>query len=201
MPKIKQSPKLPPEERRQQLLKAARKLFLKKGYRMTTTEEIARTAGLTKGALYHHFKSKEDMLYELIKKLTEKMDTSIHEMIKKNMEPIEILRLMLSHHVGFEPDLMRDMIDIYAQSLRIARIKRYIGKKMSEGIRLFGENLNPRYTGDKKLLNELVVFILALHHGLSVMKMFAPSLVNEEKQIKFIETYLNLDTLAGKSKG
>ena len=66
MPKIKQSPKLPPELRRHQLLKAARTLFVKKGYQGTTTEQIARRAGLTKGALYHHFTNKEDILMGLL---------------------------------------------------------------------------------------------------------------------------------------
>ena len=55
MAKIKQSPKMPAEVRREQLMMAARELFVKKGYRDTTTEEIARRARVTKGALYYHF--------------------------------------------------------------------------------------------------------------------------------------------------
>ena len=57
MVKIKQSPKLPAEERKMQLLMSAQKLFTKKGFKETTTNEIAADAKLTKGALYFHFKN------------------------------------------------------------------------------------------------------------------------------------------------
>ncbi len=55
--RIRQSPKRPAGERRDQLLRAAHELFLRQGYRATSTDEIARRAGLTKGAFYFHFAS------------------------------------------------------------------------------------------------------------------------------------------------
>ena len=75
--KIKQSPKMPAEHRREQLLDAAGTLFMKKGYLGTTTEEVARKAGLTKGGLYFHFKNKEELLFELVKQM--------HEELQKNL--------------------------------------------------------------------------------------------------------------------
>jgi AcrR family transcriptional regulator len=41
-------------------------LFVKKGYRSTTVDEIARKSGLTKGAVYYYFKSKEALLGRLL---------------------------------------------------------------------------------------------------------------------------------------
>jgi AcrR family transcriptional regulator len=46
------------EETRSRLLGAARELFTEHGYAHTTTEQLVQRAGVTRGALYHHFESK-----------------------------------------------------------------------------------------------------------------------------------------------
>src|SRR5580658_9563065 len=43
------------------LLAAARELFAEKGFAATTRDEIAERAGVTRGALYHHFASKTEV--------------------------------------------------------------------------------------------------------------------------------------------
>jgi AcrR family transcriptional regulator len=43
------------------LVRVARELFTERGYTDTATEEIVQRAGVTRGALYHHFRNKEDL--------------------------------------------------------------------------------------------------------------------------------------------
>lgn len=55
------------------LLSTARRLFGERGYANVPIEEIAREAGVTRGALYHHFKSKDDLFAELFEALEEEL--------------------------------------------------------------------------------------------------------------------------------
>lgn len=48
--------------RRAELIDCAQALFLKKGYEKTTINDVIAATGLSKGAFYHHFKAKEDLL-------------------------------------------------------------------------------------------------------------------------------------------
>jgi AcrR family transcriptional regulator len=48
------------------ILEAARTLFIEKQYADVTLKEIAEMAGVTKGALYHHFASKEDLYFTMM---------------------------------------------------------------------------------------------------------------------------------------
>ncbi len=57
---------LPTEERRAQILAAARTCFLEGGYHATRVQQIARTAGLSKGAVYFHFENKRALLEALV---------------------------------------------------------------------------------------------------------------------------------------
>jgi AcrR family transcriptional regulator len=50
-----------PEERRSQILAAALGCFSKRGFHATTMDQIVASSGLSKGALYWHFESKEDV--------------------------------------------------------------------------------------------------------------------------------------------
>src|ERR1700749_4808455 len=54
------------ERTRQRLLTEAQRLFRERGYAATSLEQIAEAAEVTKGAIYGHFASKEDLLLSAI---------------------------------------------------------------------------------------------------------------------------------------
>lgn len=58
------SPK--PRRRREQYLDAAASIFFRRGYDSATMQDVADAVNVTKAAVYYHFASKEDLLYELI---------------------------------------------------------------------------------------------------------------------------------------
>jgi AcrR family transcriptional regulator len=53
----------------QRLLSVATKLFAQNGFDRTSVQEIVETAGVTKGAMYHYFDSKDDLLHEIYARL------------------------------------------------------------------------------------------------------------------------------------
>ena len=61
------------ENTRRALLDAARQLFTDEGYQATRTEEVVRRAGLTRGALYHHFRDKEDLFRSVFAEVEEEV--------------------------------------------------------------------------------------------------------------------------------
>ncbi len=61
---------LPPVAARTRLLEAARELFACDGYQHVSIQDVLDHAGLSRGALYHHFKSKKD-LFEAVLEATE----------------------------------------------------------------------------------------------------------------------------------
>ena len=61
------------EERKNEIINAANELFALKGYDGTSVNDILEKVGIAKGTLYHHFKSKEDILDALIERFNTKV--------------------------------------------------------------------------------------------------------------------------------
>ena len=54
------------EDRREQIIDAAMRVFAQKGYSNATNKDIAREAGITPGLIYYYFESKEALLYAIL---------------------------------------------------------------------------------------------------------------------------------------
>jgi AcrR family transcriptional regulator len=66
-----------PQERPDELAASALRLFTERGYFSTTIDDVANAAGVTKGAVYHHFESKEELLLTAVQNF---FDTAIAHM-------------------------------------------------------------------------------------------------------------------------
>lgn len=101
------------QETRAALIAAARRLFGARGYAEVGTEEIVRAAGVTRGALYHHFDSKRELLaavYEQIEaELTERIAIAALSGDSAAEDPLEALRLgaELFLDACLEPEVQR----------------------------------------------------------------------------------------------
>lgn len=69
------------EIRRAEIMDAAMLLFMEKGYANTTTQDIVDKVNISRGLLYYHFKNKEDILYCLVERYSEKLLRDIHVIV------------------------------------------------------------------------------------------------------------------------
>ena len=56
-------------ETRELIVRVAQRLFARQGYASTSIDDVLKGAGVARGALYHHFRDKEDLFGEIFKKV------------------------------------------------------------------------------------------------------------------------------------
>ena len=86
-------------DRREQILQAAQKLFADKGFRGTNLNDVANQLGFRQQAVYHYFRSKEEILYELIDRAGQAIATSAQPTLDADIPPAEKLAEVVRNHV------------------------------------------------------------------------------------------------------
>ena len=77
-----------PLSRRDELLDLAATMFAERGLRATTVRDIADSAGILSGSLYHHFKSKEQMVEEVLRDFLDWLFTRYQEIVDAEADPL-----------------------------------------------------------------------------------------------------------------
>jgi AcrR family transcriptional regulator len=67
------------EERRQEIVSAARELFLEKSYDRTTMQDVMKKVEIAKGTIYHYFQSKEDLLEAVVQDTVDDYLTDVQD--------------------------------------------------------------------------------------------------------------------------
>ena len=87
----------------EEIIAAAAKVFQTKGYHAATVQDIADAVGILKGSLYHHVKSKEDLLYLIVKEPIARMYERMAEIAASDLPAAEKLRrAILAHLEAFD---------------------------------------------------------------------------------------------------
>jgi AcrR family transcriptional regulator len=77
------------------ILEAAVELFAEQGYDATSVQQIVERAGVTKGALYHHFAAKEDILFHIYGDLFAEQLADLDRILAEGLPPRETLRAVI----------------------------------------------------------------------------------------------------------
>jgi AcrR family transcriptional regulator len=81
-----------PVSRRDELLDLAATMFAERGLRATTVRDIADSAGILSGSLYHHFKSKEQMVEEVLRGFLDWLFARYQQIVESEPNPLERLK-------------------------------------------------------------------------------------------------------------
>lgn len=134
------------EERKNEILDVAEKLFCAKGFDHTSTNDILAEIGIARGTLYYHFKFKEDILDAMIERLTNQMVENAAAIALDESIPVleRLTRTMLSLNVDNElGDMVMEQIHrpqnaLMHQKLEhmlLGRVNKLITRIAEDGIR------------------------------------------------------------------
>jgi AcrR family transcriptional regulator len=84
---------------RQEILRTAARLFQQKGYDATSMNDVAAALKLSKGGLYHHFQSKDEILFEIMNHAMEITQERVLNPVRGIADPEERLRTLIRLHI------------------------------------------------------------------------------------------------------
>ncbi len=93
-------PRMRRADRKRQLLVHAKQLFVNLGYQVTTTEKIARAAGVTEPVLYRHFENKKALFLEVLREIREATLNRWHADTAHLSDPLAKLHRIADLYLG-----------------------------------------------------------------------------------------------------
>lgn len=103
------------EKRKNEICEAAKRCFLAKGFSKTGMEDVIKEVGMSKGGVYHHYKSTVDMLYDIMLKGNDYRFNKVSGFIEKNPDmSLEEMAVELVIAKMFDEN---DFMSIYAMFL------------------------------------------------------------------------------------
>jgi TetR/AcrR family transcriptional regulator, cholesterol catabolism regulator len=85
---------------RQEILRTAARLFQQQGYDATSMNDVAAALKLSKGGLYHHFQSKDEILFNLMDHAMNITQERVVNAVRGIADPEERLRTLIRLHIG-----------------------------------------------------------------------------------------------------
>jgi AcrR family transcriptional regulator len=86
---------------REKIIAAATRLFLRKGFFATSIADLAGAVDVTKGALYHHFESKEAIFFAVVDTIKRTWRDTVAREVISSRDPVERLETLLESHARF----------------------------------------------------------------------------------------------------
>ncbi|WP_129595761.1 TetR/AcrR family transcriptional regulator [Anaerophilus nitritogenes] len=119
-----------PEETMNLILDVSTKLFLEKGYENTTMGDIvADLGGLTRGAIYHHFKNKEEILEAVMTRMFSENNLLAKIEQEKNVTGLQKIKKLIMYSLT-----STEQQQLYTFSLSLMKNTRLLARQLEEAV-------------------------------------------------------------------
>lgn len=109
------------KKRRDQMVKAAVKLFTEKGFHRTTTREIAKASGFSIGTLYEYIRSKEDVLYLVCDDIYSQVNTRVKADIDVQGDGLSCLKAAIITYIKVVDEMQNEMLVMYQETKSLSK--------------------------------------------------------------------------------
>lgn len=99
----------PPRRRQAEVIDAAARVFHEKGYESTSIQDIAEAVGILKGSLYYYIRSKEDLLYEILREVHEEALANMRPVEEMQGDALQKIRAFVTTHITFNAENLTRM--------------------------------------------------------------------------------------------
>jgi AcrR family transcriptional regulator len=170
---------------RARLLKAAGEVFAERGYDRASLDDVAAAAGLTKGAVYSSFASKDELFYALMReRIDERLDL-VSEAAELQATPGDIAReagSALAELISSQADWHLLFIEFWARAVRDPDRRKEFARERRSARRLIARVLQERAAEANVDLpapaEQLAVAVLALSNGIAIEHLADPEAVD-----------------------
>lgn len=194
-----------------QILQAAEKEFLKKGYDGARTTSIAKEAGVTHAMLHYYFRTKEQLFEQIIDKKMSEITPMLTYLFGNNKLPLtERIKEAVSVHFDFiidNPDLPRFLInEVLPNKERFKVLKSKIDNVLHSVEQLQKEVNEAALKGEVAQFNIINLFqtILSLNIFSSIMPLFMENMIEENnfntKEFLAMRKAENIETIMRRIK-
>ena len=186
-------------QKRKKILDKAWELFRKNGYEETKVEDISRELGVSKGSFYTYFKTKDEVLYEILERIKKENEERISK-INVNQEPSKILEDYVISKMNYIVKLLNNMkISSINRNLSNSKLKNFFEELKKVSIEFIKKNIVEKFNkinGNKYNLEIISEFVyLAIEEFLYnefVLKNFknleSSDLINIENTDEFVNS-------------
>jgi AcrR family transcriptional regulator len=103
---------------RERILQGAVELFYENGFARTSTRQLVKKAGMSSSAIYNHFENKEEILFTIIQRASDRVVDTLKRVISTYDDPVECLEQMISNMLSlFKDSEIRKEIAIFIDEL------------------------------------------------------------------------------------